>query len=117
MDVESIRTFCLSLPGTDESFPFDSETLVFKVGGKMFALISLERSDFNLTLKMDPEKSEQVREDPDDVQTAYHMDKRHWVGIRTQGSISPETIRSWIVDSHALVLSSLPKKKQAEIRP
>ena len=109
MNIEDIREYCLALKGTTESFPFDDVTLVFKVGGKMYALVSLD-GDLSINLKCDPEKAIELREQYEAVTPGYHMNKTHWNSIFVDGTISDKLIQQWIFDSYTLVKASLPKK-------
>jgi predicted DNA-binding protein (MmcQ/YjbR family) len=114
MNIEQLREYCLSKSGTSESFPFDETTLVFKVGGKMFALTNLE-GDFTVNLKCDPEKAIELREQHDFVLPGYHMSKVHWNTIQIDGRVSDKQLFEWIDNSYELVLTSLPKKLKEEI--
>ena len=87
MNVEMISEYCLSKKGVVEDFPFDEETLVFKVGGKMFALIPLEKIPLQINLKCDPEKAMELREQYEDVQPGWHMSKTYWNTILLDGNI------------------------------
>lgn len=111
MNIEEIRELCLSLKGTTESFPFDDVTLVFKVGGKMFALVNLD-GDLNINLKCDPEKAIELRESFNSIKPGYHMNKVHWNSVYIDGTIPSNLIRQWICESYSLVFSSLPKKSR-----
>ena len=102
MNLEIIRTYCLSKNGAEEDFPFDEETLVFKVGGKMFALIPLEKIPLQINLKCDPEKAIELREEYEDVQPGWHMSKKHWNTISLDGSVPDKEIFSWIDHSYEL---------------
>lgn len=114
MNIESLREYCLSLKGATEGFPFDEETLVFKVGGKMFALTSLGGL-LSVNLKCDPEKAIELRENFPQVVPGYHMNKRHWNTINIDDSIPDTLIQEWIDDSYWLVVASLPRKVRTEI--
>ena len=95
--------------------PFDDEVLVFKVGGKMFALIGLNKAEF-VNLKCDPEKAIELREEhPDTISGAYHMSKVHWNSVRFDGGLSPEMFRQLIDHSYELVFGSLTKKVRESI--
>ncbi|HOP03041.1 MAG TPA: MmcQ/YjbR family DNA-binding protein [Tenuifilaceae bacterium] len=109
MNIEELREYCLSLAGTSESFPFDDVTLVFKVGGKMFALVSLD-GDLAVNLKCDPDVALELREQYPAVVPGYHMNKKNWNTVYVDGSIPDSRIRQWIYNSYSLVRSSLPKK-------
>lgn len=114
MNIEELRTYCLSKKGTTESFPFDSDTLVFKVSGKMFCLTSLSDPG-SINLKCDPEKAIELREKYINVQPGYHMNKKMWNTILMDENISKKLLKEWITDSYLLVVKKLPKKIQAEL--
>ena len=114
MDLEIFRDYCISLPGTTEHLPFDNDTLVFKVGGKLFALCSLQ-SFVSINLKCDPELAIELREQYADVIPGYHMNKKHWNTVSCDGSISDKLILEWTNDSYNLVLNSLPIRIRKEI--
>ena len=114
MNIESFREYCLSKKGATEDFPFDESILVLKIGGKMFALTDLY-SEFQINLKCDPEKAEELREIYSSVIPGWHMSKKHWNTVIIDGSISDKLILSWIDDSYDLVMKSLPKKVQSEL--
>lgn len=107
MNIEIIREYCLSKKGVTEDFPFDEVTLVFKVGGKMFALTSLE-GDFSINLKCDPEKAIELRETYSAVLPGYHMSKIHWNTVLIDGTLPPSLIFEWIDHSYNLVFQKLP---------
>lgn len=109
MNIEQIREYCLKKRGVIEEFPFDEETLVFKVVGKIFLLASLESIPLQINLKCDPEKAIEIREEYEAVQPGYHMNKKHWNTIIIDGSISIRKIFEWIDDSYNLVVAGLSK--------
>ena len=85
MNVETFRVYCLSKKGITEEFPFDEETLVFKVMGKMFALCGLEHVPFQIALKCDPERAIELREQYDGrITEAWHMSKKHWNSVHAE---------------------------------
>lgn len=114
MEAEEIRACCLAKKGVTESFPFDSETLVFKVGGKMFLLVPLEKMPVTFAAKADPERSEELRARYPQISGAYHMNKTHWNSVVCEG-LPGDLIRELIDHSYGLIFSSLPKKLRAEI--
>jgi len=121
MNIDELRDYCLAKPETSEEFPFDKNTLVFKVMGKMFALTSLnswEQGDRSINLKCDPQKAEMLREHyPDDVFPGYHMNKKHWNTVNIyQTALSEQYIRYLINHSYELVVSKLPKVKKERIK-
>jgi predicted DNA-binding protein (MmcQ/YjbR family) len=108
MTPETLREFCLSLKSVTESFPFDEDTLVFKVMGKMFLLMSLEERTVNV--KCDPEKAIALREEFSSVIPGYHMNKKYWNTVLLDGTVPDKLIREWIVESYGLVVANLPQK-------
>lgn len=113
MNVESIREYCLALPMVSEDFPFDETTLVFRVQGKIFAMIDLEDTTW-FVLKCDPDYALELRDRYAEIAGAWHMNKRHWNQVNLFGSLSDSLIESLIRHSYALVVSKLPKRiKQA----
>ena len=115
MNIESLRDYCLSLPGTTEGFPFGEQTLVFKVKEKVFLLTQMDTVKVQFNVKCDPVKAEELREQYDCVLPGYHMNKKHWNTIKVDGSVSDNTLKSWIKDSYDLVVASLPAKVRAEL--
>jgi predicted DNA-binding protein (MmcQ/YjbR family) len=115
MNIEELREYCLSKKAATECFPFDEVTLVFKVGGKMFALTDLE-SDLSINLKCEPEKAAELREQYPAVKPGYHMNKKLWNTVEIDGSIGDKLIKEWIDDSYDLVVLSLTKKQREEIK-
>lgn len=116
MNLEELRDYCIAKPGVTESFPFDSVTLVFKVGGKMFALVDTEGRPTTLALKCDPERAVQLREEYAAVVPGFHLNKSHWNTITIDGSIRSSTLQEWIDHSYELVRKSLPKAVQNELK-
>ena len=116
MNIEDISEYCLSKKGTSEDFPFDEETLVFKVIGKMFALIPLERIPFQINLKCDPELAVELRERYEAVQPGYHMNKNHWNTILIDGSLRKDLILEWIDLSYDLVVKGLKKSERGKLQ-
>ena len=103
MDVLSFRDYCLSLPMTEESTPFDETTLVYKVGGRMYACADMV--DFaTIAVKCDPDEALLLRERYPEVGTAHHFNKRHWNGIRTDGDLPDAFLREQIRNSYMTVL-------------
>ncbi|OGU57358.1 MAG: MmcQ-like protein [Ignavibacteria bacterium RBG_13_36_8] len=114
MDTEHIREYCLKKRGVTESFPFDEDTLVFKVISKIFCLANLI-PPHSINLKCDPEKAIELREKYHAVQPGYHMNKTHWNTIELDGSIRKGEIEKWIDHSYELVKNSLTKKEKLKL--
>lgn len=110
MDVEWVRTECLALPMTTEDMPFGDDTLVFRLHGKIFCLLSLQPPD-RMNLKAEPEQALAWREAYPQVQPGYHMNKKHWNTVRFDGM--PETLlREMIHHSFERVKVSLSRQLQ-----
>lgn len=116
MDPETIKRYCLAISGTTEDYPFDSETMVFKVLGKMFALVSLDENPSRINLKCDPAQAPVLRAMHDSIQPGYHMNKEHWNTIILDGSLPAELIWRLIDESYDLVVAGLPKSKRESLR-
>jgi predicted DNA-binding protein (MmcQ/YjbR family) len=116
MHIDEFRDYCLSKAGTEETFPFDETTLVFKVMGKMFALTGLDRDDFRVNLKCDPEWAIELREQYPDVIPGYHMSKKHWNTLIMEDSALDEDLIIRLIDhSYDLVVKGLTKKLKEEL--
>lgn len=116
MNIEAFRTYCLAKKGVTESFPFDEETLVFKVMGKMFALTGLEYNPARANLKCDPERSVELREEYDGlIYPGYHMSKLHWNTIELERNLPESLIRELIDHSYDLVVAKLTRKVRAQL--
>lgn len=114
MNIEAFRNYCISKKGVTEAFPFDEQTLVFKVMGKMFALSGLERVPSQVNLKCDPERAITLREEYDGTIIAgYHMSKVHWNTLFLE-ELPPKLILELVDHSYDLVVSKFTKKLKAE---
>ncbi len=115
MNIEEIREYCIAKPGVTEGFPFNDTALVFKVMGKMFALLDLSEDSRGITLKCDPELAIALREQHPEVTPAWHFNKQHWNGVTLKGSISINQLKEWIDHSYTIVVDSLPKSKRVAL--
>ena len=116
MDVLTFRDYCLSLPLTEESTPFDETTLVYKIGGKMYACADMV--DFRVVaVKCEPDEALRLRELYAEVGPARHFNKQHWNGLRTDGDLPDAFLREQIRNSYRLVLRQnvTPKALRDEI--
>ncbi|MEO5682624.1 MAG: MmcQ/YjbR family DNA-binding protein [Chitinophagaceae bacterium] len=116
MDIESLQEYCLSKKGAQETLPFGPDTLVYKVGGKVFLLTSLDAADFRFNVKCDPDLAEELREQYPCVLPGFHMNKKHWNTIIADGTVSNKQLQEWIDHSYQLVVESLPKKLRGQFR-
>lgn len=110
MKINFFRDYCLNKPGVSEDTPFDENTLCFKIGGKIFAIIDIEEFQ-SVNLKCDPERAIELREQFEGIQAGYHMNKKHWNTVLFDGSVSDKLILELVDHSYDLVLNSLPKTK------
>ena len=108
MYLEWIRNTCLAFPHVTEDFPFDNNVLVFRIGGRIFALIGIMEAD-RINLKADPELSVKWRAEFHQVQPGYHMNKTHWNTVYFEG-LSEAFLKEMMEHSYRLVLSKLPLK-------
>ncbi len=116
MNIEELRDYCLTKPGAIECFPFGPDNLVFKAGGKMFLLASLDSQPPSFNSKCDPEEAIALREEyPHSVFPGYHMNKKHWNTVELNGGISDALATRMIDDSYQLIVDSLPAKVRKEI--
>ena len=116
MDIESLRDYCLSKPAVEETLPFGPDTLVYKVGGKVFLICPLADESFRFSIKCDPEKAIELRERYDCVQPGYHLNKKHWNTIYVDGTVSNSVLKEWINDSYDLIVDSLPAKTREQVK-
>ena len=115
MDVETFREYCLGKPDVTEGTPFGETVLVFKVGGKMFALVALDEIPPRANLKCDPDLALELRDRYEQVQPGYHMNKRHWNTVEIESGIPVAELRTMIDHSYELVVKSLPKKAREKL--
>lgn len=113
MDLDFIRSTCLSLPQATEQVQWENQ-LVFKVGGKMFALAPLEAASHLVSFKCSPERFAELIERPGVVPAPY-LARAHWIALEPDHDLSPPELRQCLRDSHALVFARLPKSRQAKL--
>jgi predicted DNA-binding protein (MmcQ/YjbR family) len=107
---QQLRAFCLSFNAAVEDFPFNPETSVFKVQGKLFALTHLDARPLTVNLKCDPEDAIRLRTEYDGlIVPGYHMNKRHWNTVTADGELPDRLVRELIEDSYDLVVAGLPR--------
>jgi predicted DNA-binding protein (MmcQ/YjbR family) len=112
MDLAKFREYCLSKPEATEGTPFGPDVLVFKVGGKIFALASLDEVPARANLKCDPDLALELRDRYEQVTAGYHMNKKHWNTVEIESGIPDVELRKMIDHSYELVVRSLPKSKR-----
>jgi predicted DNA-binding protein (MmcQ/YjbR family) len=115
LNIEEIRDYCLAKSGVTEGLPFGEDTLVFKVSEKLFLLISISDS-IHFNVKCDPEWAVELREQHPEVKPGYHMNKKHWNTVSTDGNLTRGQLCEMIDHSYDLVLKSLPKNIRENIK-
>lgn len=115
MDFEELKSYCLSKKGAVQDFPFDDKTLVFKVGGRMFALININSYPLRVNLKCDPILAVALRQEHEGITPGYHMNKKYWNTVLLNGDISKEKIYFMIDMSYDLVYNKLTRIQRLEI--
>ncbi|WP_306468273.1 MmcQ/YjbR family DNA-binding protein [Deinococcus alpinitundrae] len=112
--VAAIRAACAALPHSRETFPFGAATLVFKVGGKMYALTDIHAESLSLSLKVRLERGEALRAEHAAITPGYHLNKRHWITLQLD-SVPGDLACELLAESHALVLAGLTRAQRAEL--
>jgi len=112
LSLETLKNYCLAKLGVTDCFPFDDETLVFKVSNKMFALTNINKPILEVNLKCEPFMAEDLRRNFDAIKPGYHMNKKHWNTIVLDGSIPDEQIFFLIDLSYELVYKGLKKSEK-----
>jgi len=114
MNIEEFRDYCLAKPGVTEEMPFGPDTLVFKVGGKVFALTDINTFS-SINLKCDPERAIALRDQFESIKPGYHMNKKHWNTVVLDSQISNNLLLELIDHSYHLVYSGLKKSEQLKL--
>ena len=112
MDIETLRSYLLAKPGTEETYPFDAVTLAVKVVGRIFALLMPGDGPAWLNLKCLPEHAEILRELYPAVRPGYHMNKRHWNTVVLDGTLADADLEGMIDESYRLVVAGLPRSRR-----
>jgi len=113
MQIESLRKFCLSLAGTTEQIQWGSN-LLFKVGGKMYAVVALEPHNVWLSLKADEERFAELTERAGIIPAPY-LARAKWIALETPETVRDEELKELVRTSYALVYAKLPGKTRASL--
>jgi predicted DNA-binding protein (MmcQ/YjbR family) len=116
MTRDEVLETCAGLPGVVKDYPFGEGVAVFKVGGRMVALIPHEGSPATVSLKCDPELAVELRAQYPSVRPGYHLNKSHWNTVEVDGSLEDHELRWMIQHSYDLVLAALPRAVRTRIR-
>jgi predicted DNA-binding protein (MmcQ/YjbR family) len=115
MNIEELRAYCLGKKAVTEGLPFGEDTLVFKVGDKMFLLVGLDDNPLEFNVKCEPEKAIELRDRYSCVKPGFHMNKTYWNTIVMDGSVGDKMLKEWIDHSYNQIVQSLPKKEREKI--
>jgi len=115
MELSDFREYCLNKPGAVEETPFGPDTLVFKVGGKIFALAALDEVPTTVNLKCEPDLALDLRDRYQQVTPGYHMNKKHWNTVEIESGIPITELRKMIDHSYELVTKSLPMVERKKL--
>jgi len=114
MNIEELREYCLSIKDVEECLPFDDVSLVFKVMGKMFALLPLDSDVLSISVKCDPDIAIELRDRYEAVEGAYHFNKKYWNTLYPNRDLDDKEIKKWVLHSVDEVIKKLPLAKQKE---
>jgi predicted DNA-binding protein (MmcQ/YjbR family) len=112
---DDLLDLCTNLPGAAEDYPFGDDVAVFKVGGKMFALVALAGEPGSVSLKCNPDWALELRERHEAVRPGYHLNKRHWNTVELDGTVERAELQEMIEHSYELVVGSLPRTERARL--
>ncbi|HVW22867.1 MAG TPA: MmcQ/YjbR family DNA-binding protein [Candidatus Saccharimonadales bacterium] len=108
MDHKTVEQYILSMPNARLDYPFGEGVAVYKVGDKMFALISEGKTPVQLSLKCDPELSKVLRERYEEVMPGYHLNKKHWNTLLLSGQLTWPEVQDLVRHSYQLVSGDVP---------
>lgn len=108
MFAEEVIEYALRKPGAEETYPFGPDTLVVKVGGKIFALFGVQADAASVNLKCDPIMAEELRAEWADISPGFHMNKRHWNTVNLHGVLPSRLMKEMVDHSYDLVFKGLP---------
>ncbi len=115
MTRDDIKAYMMGKKATEETFPFGEQVSVFKVLGKMYALLPVDDEQLNVSLKCEPDFAEVLRDTYEAIQPGYHLNKRHWNTVIIDGSIPVNEIEEMIDESYRLVVAKMTKKDQRRL--
>lgn len=113
MNIDWLRQLCLSFPGTTEQIQWGND-LLFKVGGKMFAVAPLEPAPVCLSFKASPENFAELTERPSIIPAPY-LARAQWVALESREALTPEELARLLLESYELIVAKLPKKTRAAL--
>ena len=111
MDIERFRETCLTMPMATEDMPFGEDVLVFRLKGKIFAALNLQRNDCGI-MKCDAERAIALREQYPGIQGAFHWNKKYWNQVPLEGCVDDSVILDLVRHAWEEVNKKLPQKTQ-----
>lgn len=115
MTERELIDYLLAKPCSEDSYPFGPEVHVFKVFGKMFALIGYRNKNLTVTLKASPENVTFLSEEFACIERGYHMNKKHWITLSVNNEVSVGMIEDWVDSSYNLITSKLTKAQKMRV--
>jgi predicted DNA-binding protein (MmcQ/YjbR family) len=116
MTFDYVRDYALSLPYVTEDTPFGPDTLVMRVGGKIFLFLPLdEEPPIKFSIKNTLEKIAELLDRYEDIVPAFHLNKQHWAAVVCGGTLPKPLYAELITESYQIIKASLPKKVKAEL--
>ena len=115
MELKTVTSWLLAKKGATEETPFGPDALVYKVMGKMFALVAWEEEPLAISLKCEPGQALFLRDLYPAVRPGYHMNKKHWNTVTLDGTIPEDEVKGMIDDSYELVVKSLTRAMKEEL--
>lgn len=103
MNIEQLYNFCVSFPDASDSMPFGDDFVVFKISGKIFAILNIKQKPIKISCKVLPDINMELQEKYNDVEPGYHLNKKHWATIRVGGDFPDDNIKELIEQSYKLV--------------
>ena len=116
MELSPLKTYLINKLAVTEELPFGPEALVYKVSGKMYALVAWQETPLKITLKVDPAQADLQRAMFVSIKPGYHMNKQHWNTIELSGELSDAQLTGLIDDSYQLVVAKLTKKERLALQ-
>ena len=116
MNYDALEKLLLSQKGAAVDYPFGPEAAVFKVAGKIFAIVNGEEEPLRISLKCDPAEADFFRTMFDAVKPGYHLNKSHWNTVTLDGSVPEELFVKMVHSSFALVVKGLPKAERVWLK-
>lgn len=109
MNIEEVRAYALSLAEVTEDMPFGDDNVCFRIHGKIFLCLNLYSDEPHFAIKLQPKRSEELREQYEGVRPAWHWNKKHWSDIYYARDLSDTQLSGWIAESYRLMVQKLPQ--------